>query len=277
MRIGLNTFLLFAVVLMTTACQTVQTTQPGVVGVTRQQRIMGSLDNESKQMNKESALAYNTTLQGAAKKGELNPDKAQTERVRAIANKLIPHVVIFRPEAKNWAWEVNVLASKDVNAWCMPGGKIAVFTGLIETLKVTDDELAAVMGHEIAHALREHALERQPRVMAAQVGGVLLSVGSAALGFELPPELAQSASMAAIALPNSREQESEADRMGLELAARAGFDPNGAVTLWQKMAKLGGSAPPKILSSHPPSEERQADLRATVPLVLPLYEKARGH
>ncbi|GAA5161335.1 M48 family metallopeptidase [Viridibacterium curvum] len=276
MRTGLNTFLLFAVMLMTTACQTVQTTQPGVVGVTRQQRIMGSLENESQQMNKESALAYTTTLQSAAKKGELNPDKAQTERVRAIANKLIPHVVVFRPEAKNWAWEVNVLASKDVNAWCMPGGKIAVFTGLIETLRVTDDELAAVMGHEISHALREHALERQPRVMAAQVGGVLLSVGSAALGFELPPELAQSASMAAIALPNSREQESEADRMGLELAARAGYDPSGAVTLWQKMAKLGGNAPPKILSSHPPSEERQADLKATVPLVMPLYEKARG-
>jgi Zn-dependent protease with chaperone function len=262
--------------LLLVACQTVQTTQPGVVGVTRTQTIMGNHDQGTREMNQQSALAYTTTIKDAQKKNELNPDKAQTERVRRVANRLIPQVVVFRPEARNWQWEVNVIDSKEINAWCMPGGKIAVFSGLIDQLKLTDDELAAVIGHEISHALREHALERKPRVLAAQVGTIGLQLGGAALGYEVPPELANSVSMAALALPNSREQESEADRMGLELAARAGFDPRAAVTLWQKMGQAGGSAPPKILSSHPPSAERQADLRATSQVVMPLYEAARA-
>jgi predicted Zn-dependent protease len=260
-----------ALLALVTACQ-----QPGVVGVTRTQTIMGNHDQSSRDMNQESSLAYTTTIKDAQKKNELNPDRAQTERVRRIANRLIPQVGVFRPDAVGWAWEVNVIDSKEINAWCMPGGKIAVFSGLIDQLKLTDDELAAVIGHEISHALREHALERKPRVLAAQVGTIGLQLGGAALGYEVPPELANSMSMAALALPNSREQESEADRMGLELAARAGFDPRAAVTLWQKMGQAGGSAPPKILSSHPPSAERQADLRATSQVVMPLYEAARA-
>ncbi|MDB5801999.1 MAG: putative Peptidase [Rhodocyclales bacterium] len=256
-------------------CQTIQTTQPGVVGVTRSQTIMGNHDQSARDMNQESALAYKTTIGDAQKKNQLNPDRAEAERVRRIANRLIPQVVVFRPDARNWAWEVNVIESKDINAWCMPGGKIAVFTGLLDQLKLTDDELAAVIGHEMSHALREHALERKPRVVAAQVGTIGLQLGGAALGYDIPPELANSVSMAALALPNSREQESEADRMGLELAARAGFDPRAAVTLWQKMGQAGGSEPPKILSSHPPSAERQAELRTTSQLVMPLYEEAR--
>ncbi|HSD38358.1 MAG TPA: M48 family metallopeptidase [Rhodocyclaceae bacterium] len=264
-----------AALFLVTACQTIQTTQPGAVGVTRTQSIMGDHAQGTLEMNQESALAYTTTVKDAQKKNQLNPDKAQTERVRRIADRLIPQVVVFRPDARSWAWEVNVIESKEINAWCMPGGKIAVFTGLIDQLKLTDDELAAVIGHEISHALREHALERKPRVLAAQVGSMGLLIGGAFMGIDIPPDLANSASMAALALPNSREQESEADRMGLELAARAGFDPRGAVTLWQKMGQAGGSAPPKILSSHPPSEERQADLRATSQVVMPLYEEAR--
>lgn len=263
------------VVLSVTACQTIQTTQPGVVGVTRTQTIMGNHDQGSRDMNEESALAYTTTIKDAQKKNALNTDRAQTERVRRIANRLIPQVGVFRPDARNWPWEVNVIDSNEINAWCMPGGKIAVFSGLIEKLKLTDDELAAVMGHEMSHALREHALERKPRVIAAQVSSIGLQIGGAALGYEVPPELANSASMAALALPNSREQESEADRMGLELAARGGFDPRAAVTLWQKMMQSGGAEPPKILSSHPPSAERQAELRATSQVVMPLYEEAR--
>lgn len=270
---GLCAALLLAFLM--TACETIQTTQPGVVGVTRTQTIMGNHDQSSREMNAESALAYVSTIKDAQKKNELNPDRTQTERVRRIANRLIPQVGVFRPDARSWAWEVNVIESKDINAWCMPGGKIAVFTGLIEKLQLSDDELAAVIGHEMSHALREHALERKPRVMAAQVGSIGLLLGGAALGVDVPPELAQSASMAALMLPNSREQESEADRMGLELAARAGFDPRAAVTLWQKMGQAGGSAPPKILSSHPPSAERQADLRATSQVVMPLYNAAK--
>jgi predicted Zn-dependent protease len=266
-----------AALMLMTGCQTIQTTQPGVVGVTRTQTIMGNHDQSSRDMNQESALAYTTTIKDAQKKGDLNPDKAQTERVRRIANRLIPQVTVFRPDAAGWAWEVNVIDSKEINAWCMPGGKIAVFTGLIEQLKLTDDELAAVMGHEMSHALREHALERKPRVLAAQVGSIGLQLGGAVLGYEIPPELANSASMAALALPNSREQENEADRMGLELAARAGFDPRAAVTLWQKMGQTGGGEPPKILSSHPPSAERQAELRNVSQVVMPLYEEARSN
>ncbi|MDB5814814.1 MAG: family peptidase [Rhodocyclales bacterium] len=262
-------------VALTSGCQTIQTTQPGVVGVTRTQTIMGNHDESARSMNQESALAYTTTIRDAQKKSQLNPEKAQTERVRRVANRLIPQVVVFRPDARDWPWEVNVIDSKEINAWCMPGGKIAVFTGLLDQLKLTDDELAAVIGHEMSHALREHALERKPKVLAAQVGTIGLQIGGAALGYDVPPELANSVSMAALALPNSREQESEADRMGLELAARAGFDPRAAVTLWQKMGQVGGSEPPKILSSHPPSAERQAELRTTSQLVMPLYEEAR--
>ena len=265
----------FVSVLFLSACQTVQTTQAGAVGITRQQRIIGSLDRGSREMSQDAALTYTNTLEEASKKNALNPNPVQTERVRRIANRLIPHVDVFRPEARNWAWEVNVLESKEVNAWCMPGGKIAVFSGLIEKLNATDDELAAVIGHEISHALREHALERKPRVIAAQIGAFGLTLGAAAAGYQLPDNLAQSASMAALMLPNSREQESEADRMGVELAARAGYDPRAAVGLWQKMAKLGGSAPPKILSSHPPSAEREADLAETSKIVMPLYEAAK--
>lgn len=270
-----NLLFTLSVALLVTACQTIQTTQPGVVGVTRTQSIMGNHDESSREMNQESALAYTSTIKDAQKKNQLNPDKAQTERVRAIANRLIPQVGVFRPDARNWAWEVNVIQSKEINAWCMPGGKIAVFTGLIDQLKLTDDELAAVIGHEISHALREHALERKPRVLAAQVGSIGLVLGGAVMGIDVPPDLANSASMAALALPNSREQESEADRMGLELAARAGYDPRAAVTLWQKMGQAGGGEPPKILSSHPPSAERQAELRNVSQVVMPLYEDAK--
>src|SRR3990170_7143013 len=137
-------------------CQTVQTTQPGVVGVDRQQSMMVS----SAQVNASAEKAYQQLVGGAAKKGQVNQDPAQVERVRGIARRLIAQSGAFRPDAPAWTWETNVIASKEVNAWCMPGGKIAVYTGLIERLQPSDDELAAVMGHEIAHALREHGRER---------------------------------------------------------------------------------------------------------------------
>jgi predicted Zn-dependent protease len=252
------------------ACQTVETTKPGVVGVDRDQRMLLS----SEQVNQAAVQAYQQEMKKAQAKGALNRDAAQTARVRAIAQRLIPPTAAFRPDAPKWAWEVNVISSGEVNAWCMPGGKMAVYSGLIEKLKVTDDELAAVMGHEIAHALREHGRERASRA-AAQ--GVVLGVAAAALGIgEGGAQLAQLVTDVTLNLPNSREHEVEADRVGVELAARGGYDPRAAVTLWQKMGQAaGGGGPPQFLSTHPSPENRQADLNNYAQRVMPLYQAAR--
>jgi len=179
----------------------------------------------------------------------------------------------FRPDAPRWAWEANVITSNDVNAWCMPGGKIAVYTGLIDKLKITDDELAAVMGHEIAHALREHGRERASQAYAQAIGIQVLGAALGLGGGEM--QIAQIIADVTFNLPNSREDEVEADRIGVELAARAGYDPHAAVTLWQKMGQVGGSAPPQFLSTHPSPQNRQKDLTAYAERVMPLYESAR--
>jgi predicted Zn-dependent protease len=249
-------------------CQSVQTTRSGEVGVDRQQRMstfvsQADVDATAKQQ-------YAQIIQEAQKKGALNSDAGTTERVRRIAGRLIPHTAVFRDDAPRWQWEVNVLTSAEVNAWCMPGGKIAVYTGLIEKLNITDDELAAVMGHEISHALREHARERMGRQAAT---GVVLSVAEILTGIQLG-DLGQTLAQSMFVLPNSRENEQEADRIGVELAARAGYDPRAAVTLWTKMANLGGSQPPQWLSTHPSHETRVKDLQSYSQRVLPLYEKA---
>ncbi len=251
------------------SCQTVQTTQPGAVGVERQQSMLLS----SAQVDKSAAQAYQQEMKKAAGKNALNRDAAQVARVKAVAQRLIPATAAFRPDAPRWAWEVNVITSKDVNAWAMPGGKMAVYTGLIDQLKVTDDELAAVMGHEIAHALREHGRERASQAMAQSIA---LSIGGALLGLgDSSVQLAQIITDVTINLPNSREHEVEADRIGVELAARAGYDPRAAVTLWQKMGQVGGAAPPQFLSTHPAPQNRQKDLTAYAARVMPLYEAAR--
>ncbi len=251
------------------SCQTVQTTQPGAVGVERQQSMLLS----SAQVDKSAAQAYQQEMKKAAGKNALNRDAAQVARVKAIAQRLIPATGAFRSDAPRWAWETNVVTSSDVNAWCMPGGKIAVYTGLIEKLKITDDELAAVMGHEIAHALREHGRERASQAAAQSIA---LSIGGALLGLgDSSVQLAQIITDVTFNLPNSREHEIEADRIGVELAARAGYDPHAAVTLWQKMGQVGGAAPPQFLSTHPSPQNRQKDLTAYAARVMPLYEAAR--
>jgi predicted Zn-dependent protease len=252
------------------ACQTVQTTGGGAVGVERKQSMSTLIS--SAQMDGSAAKAYSEVLAEARKKDRLNRDSAQTERVRGIANRLIPSTSAFRPDAPRWNWEVNVIASEDVNAWCMPGGKIAFYTGLIDKLKVSDDELAAVMGHEIAHALREHGRERASERVAQQLGVSVLSV---ALGLgDLGVQLTQTVLDVTFALPHSRTHETEADRIGVELAARSGYDPRAAVSLWQKMGKLGGGKPPQWLSTHPSAETRIRDLQNYADRVMPLYESA---
>jgi predicted Zn-dependent protease len=270
--IGLAAAAMFATLALV-ACTT--STEQGTVGVDRRQLLLVSSD----EMDKTAATQYQQLLQTEAPKGNVNQDPRQTERARGIAKRLIPQTAVFRKDALEWKWEVNVLTSPEVNAWCMPGGKIAVYTGLIEKLQVTDDELAAVMGHEIAHALREHGRERASEHMAAGIGSTLVGI-LAEIFLPGSGELAsQGASVGAqygVLLPYSRVHETEADRIGVELAARAGYDPRAAIALWQKMGKLsGGSAPPELLSTHPSNESRIKDLTEFSAKVLPLYEKAR--
>jgi predicted Zn-dependent protease len=252
-------------------CQSVDTTQGGTVGVDRNQRMMVSAE----EVNAGAQKAYAQMMAEAQKKNALDRDPAQVARVKAITSRLISQTGTFRPDAKAWPWEVHVISIDEVNAWCMPAGKMAIYTGLINKLKATDDEIAAVMGHEIAHALREHSREQISRQMGTQLGvgivGALLGIG------ELGQSIAGSVADVTLNLPKSRTAEVEADRIGVELAARAGFDPRAAVTLWEKMAQASdGAGPPKFLSTHPSHDDRIRDLREYSARVLPLYQAARG-
>ena len=265
---SLRSIAVLFIALSATACQSVQTTQPGAVGVERKQYMLVS----EQEVQKGAQEAYRQELEKAQKQGGLNSNPQVYQRVQTISQRLIPHTATFRPDATQWKWEVNVQTSKDVNAYCMPGGKIMVYTGLIEQLNATDAELAAVIGHEIAHALREHSRERISRAYAEQLAlaGIAVATGAG----ETTMQLASQVAAVTFTLPHSREQEAEADRIGLELMARAGYDPNASVTLWQKMSRLGGS-PPEFMSTHPSGESRIRDLEANIPRVLPLYEAAR--
>jgi predicted Zn-dependent protease len=252
-------------------CQTVDTTKAGVVGVDRDQRMMVSAND----VHAGSVKAYAQMMAEAQKKGVLDKDPALVKRVQDITKRLIPQTTVFRDDVAKWPWEVHVISVDEVNAWCMPAGKMAIYTGLIQKLNATDDEIAAVMGHEIAHALREHARERISRQMGTQatigIVGALLGIG------QLGQNVAGTVADVTLNLPNSRLHETEADRIGIELAARAGFDPRAAVGLWEKMGKqAGGNQPPKWLSTHPPHQDRIGDLRAYAEKVMPLYTAAKG-
>ena len=252
------------------ACAT--TTKDSVSGVNRSQFMLlpsGTVD-------KMSAQAYAQSLGEAQKKNTLNADPAMVARVRGIANRLIAQVGVFRPDAAQWKWEVNVEKNDQLNAYCMPGGKIMVLSGLVEKIKATDDELGAVIGHEIAHALREHGRERMSQAYVQQFG--LQALASFVTG-SAGGAITQAAGMGSqlfFAMPNGREQEREADKMGLELAARAGYNPDAAVTLWEKMGAQSKNAPPEFFSTHPASANRIADLKALAPKVRPLYEAAKA-
>ncbi len=254
------------------ACQSVETTRGGVVGVDRSQNMLASVS--STEVQQAARQQYGEVLASARKEGKLDTKPDEVARVHRIVDRLIPQTTVFRPDARNWNWEAHVITSPEVNAWCMPGGKIAVYSGLIEKLHVTDAELAAVLGHEIAHALREHVRERMSEQAAA---GSVISIGSALLGLgDAAQQGLQVLYMGAMGLPHSRLQETEADRIGVELAARAGYDPHAAVTLWQKMQQVGGSEPLPFLSTHPSSAQRLSDLRDYSQRVMPLYRKAES-
>ena len=218
---------------------------------------------------------YTKLLAEAKSQGALAPPShPQLQRLHAISKRLIPQAAQWNDRAKQWRWEVNLIGSKQINAFCMPGGKIAFYTGILEQLKLTDDEIAMIMGHEMAHALREHA---RARIAKSQGTGTLLSLGAQLLGLGQLGDLAANVGTQLLTLRFSREDESDADLVGLELAARGGYNPQAAVSLWEKMGQAGGgSSGPSFLSTHPSGPERIQQLQANVPKVQGLYQRARG-
>ena len=219
---------------------------------------------------------YAQLMSDARAKGALAPaGNPQLQRLQRIATKLVPQTAQWNDRSRSWKWEVNLLGSKQINAFCMPGGKIAFYTGILDQLKLTDDEAAMIMGHEMAHALREHA---RARIAKSQGTGTLLSIGAQLLGLGQLGDVAASLGTQLLTLRFSREDESDADLVGLELASRGGYNPQAAVSLWEKMGQAGGGGAggPSFLSTHPSGPQRIQVLQSNVPKVRGLYERARG-
>lgn len=247
-------------VFLAVACATSPTGRRQLMLVSEQQAIVASRQ------------AYTSTMQQLRAEGKLVTDRATVERVNTITGRLIAQAIEWRPDTRDWEWSVQVIDEPDtVNAWCMAGGRMAIYTGLLSKVDPTDDELAQVMGHEIAHALANHTAERMSNAMLAQLG--VLAAGATSDNPGATMAAASVAATLAITLPNSRTSEAEADRIGIELAAKAGYDPRAAATLWQKMAKAGGSGPPQFLSTHPSPGNRQATLAALAPQMMKYYEQ----
>jgi predicted Zn-dependent protease len=249
------------------ACTT--TTRPGVVGVNRQQLMMAS----QSEVERLSAISFNEQNKKAQDKKILITSGPQYDRLINIANRLIPQTSHFRDDTQKWNWQLSLINSPILNATCAPGGKITFYTGIIDQLKLNDDEVAAIMGHEIAHALREHGRERLSQAMAQST---ITSIALAAAGgYGVQINAANQVAQYVLVLPNSRQHESEADAIGVELAARAGYNPRAAISVWQKMMKATqGKNPPEFLSTHPSGETRIEQLSALMPAVEPLYRDA---
>ncbi|MGW8390485.1 M48 family metallopeptidase [Pseudoduganella sp. HUAS MS19] len=247
------------------------------IPVTKLSRLRVFADEQ--QMDQQSKLQYTQLLNEARQKEALVPESdPQVKRLRAIASRIVPYAQRWNPSAANWQWEVNLLNSDQVNAFCMPGGRIAFFTGILTKLNLTDDEVAMVMGHEIAHALREHARKRAVQStavsLASKLGGAVLS---SYLGID--PRITDAGANVAgqlTVMKFSRGDETESDLVGIDLAARAGFDPRAGIALWQKMSAVNAQQPMEFLSTHPSGNSRIQDMQKQMPLVLPVYARVRG-
>lgn len=216
----------------------------------------------------ESEKAYLSTVTQLDKEKKLVDDPRLVDRVRTVTGRLVTEAVAIYPKTRDWKWSVAIIDDPEtVNAWCMAGGRMAVYTGLFEKLKLNDDEFAQIMGHEISHALANHTAERMSRAMATKLGVLGVGIGAGVATDHGGLALAGAAAFAKLALelPNSRTAEAEADRIGIELASRAGYNPDAAVTLWQKMSKVGNGAPPEFLSTHPSPGNREAALAKVAP------------
>ena len=229
----------------------------------------------AEELENAASQQYAQLLADARSKGALAPTgNPQLQRLQRIATKLVPQTAQWNDRAKGWRWEVNLLSSKQINAFCMPGGKIAFYTGILDQLNLTDDEAAMIMGHEMAHALREHA---RARIAKSQGTGMLLSLGAQLFGLGQLGDVAANLGTQLLTLKFSREDETDADLVGLELSARGGYNPQASVSLWEKMGRAGGGAGgPNFLSTHPSGPQRIQQLQANVPKVQGLYERARG-
>lgn len=225
-----------------------------------------TLENSARQQ-------YGQVIAEARAKGALASEgHPQLVRLHAIAKRLIPHTTQWNPRAREWKWQVNLIGSKQLNAWCMPGGKIAFYSGIIDQLQLDDDQIAMIMGHEMAHALREHARERLAKSQVTSLG---LSVASQLLGLGQLGNVAADLGTQLLSLKYSRDDETEADLVGLEIAARGGYRPEASVELWKKMLAANGNGGPAFLSTHPSGANRIQELEANVPKVQYLYEQAR--
>lgn len=250
-----------ALALVLTACATSPTGRRQLMLVSEEQAVAASKQ------------AYTEMLRPFEEAGKINNDPALKARVYAITGRLVAQAILMRPHTREWEWNVCVIDDpKTINAWCMAGGRMAVYTGLLQGLQLSDDELAQVMGHEIAHALANHQAEQMSIALATSVG--VAGVGAASKRSSVALSGAALAAALAIQLPNSRRAESEADRIGIELAAKAGYDPRAAISLWDKMARLSQDRAPEFLSTHPGPEERRGKLEALVPKMM-LYYTAR--
>jgi predicted Zn-dependent protease len=260
-------FKAIAVALLTflTACGT--TTKPGAIGITRQQLLIVPASTVERM-----ALTHYADQQSKARnEGRLIDAGPEYERLKAVGKRLIPQTSVFRDDIRNWKWHLTLIDAPTLNASCAPGGKITFYTGIIRQLELTDDEIAAIMGHEIAHAIREHGREKVSEAMGQQILVSLLAAKSSSP--QAAAALANQVATVLYRLPNSREKETEADRIGLELMARAGYDPSAAISLWKKMADATqGRSSPEFLSTHPSHASRMADLQSLQPLGRHLYE-----
>ena len=252
---------MLAMALLVTACATSPTGRKQLMLVSEDQAISASRQAYAQEMGK------------YAQEGKLVKDPRVLDRVRHITERLVAQAVKMRPDSAKWQWSVQVIDDpKTVNAWCMAGGRMAIYTGLIQKVDPTDDELAQVMAHEISHAIANHTAERMSMALASNAG--VMAAGMMTNNPGQTMALAAAAAQVAVELPNSRTSEEEADRIGIELAAKAGFDPRAAETLWQKMAKVGGGAPPQWLSTHPSDASRQERLAKLAPKMMPYYQSA---
>ena len=262
------------VTVLVSACLLVacaNTSRPGVVGVERSQFMMIS----ASQIDRISASSFEQQAKAAQKKNILITSGPQYERLKTIANRLIPQTAVFRDDTHSWNWGLQLIDSPMVNATCAPGGRITFYTGIINKLNLTDDEIAAIMGHEIAHAVREHGREQVSQALAQNVI-TNVALATAGAGSVQSIDAANQIMQYVLVLPNSRQNEKEADAIGLEIAARGGYDPRAAITLWEKMSKESkGKNPPEFLSTHPSNENRIKELSALMPRVMPLYETAK--
>jgi len=272
----------FAGALLTSAVTGAGACLTGFVGPAAAQPdgVRGDVGNESKfaklvpaeQVEAAAAQQYLQMRREASQQKALAPpEHPQLVRLRAIADRIIPFTAQWNPRATKWKWEVSLIGSRELNAFCMPGGKIAFYYGILQQLQLNDDEVAMIMGHETAHALREHARERMGKTAFTRIGAGVLS---ALLGLGQTGDALLNMGGQLLTLKFSREDESEADIVGMDLAARAGYDPRAGVSLWKKMIDASKGAPPQFLSSHPSGPSRIRDIEAKLPKVMPLYAGA---